>query len=195
MTSALEAANHRSKAEHSIMKSSLVALPAETQGSIISHVNYRSAEFQIDGRLPFQIPQQVDLSHLLRSCKALKAVVISKLYSQIRLKVPWKWSTYTSLEHLLASSGEGFHFTRSIEISARQCLSQDEIHNEMAQSTERGGQDAGKAAGPQPIWAESNALNTLIRLLLVRRPSNRLESFRCVHCLHHRCLINASSDC
>lgn len=50
----------------------------------------------------------------------MSAVVLPTLYHTIELKVPLRWSRLPSLENLLASSSEGFKYTKCLKIITKQ---------------------------------------------------------------------------
>lgn len=135
-----------------------------------------------------------DLNRLCLTCKTIKAVVLPKLYHQVVIRVPQKWSRLPSLEGLLGSTGDGLKYTTELSIETQQYPLRDSQ------------QESKDSRPPEEVLAEtklqfylpqisaSNALNTLIRLLIVKLPQNRLEVFRHVFSpssrLKHRIPIN-----
>ena len=59
----------------------------------------------------------------------MSAIVLPTLYQTIELKVPLRWTRLPSLENLLASSSEGFKYTRCLRIVANQYRKNDAYRN------------------------------------------------------------------
>ena len=105
-----------------------------------------------------------DLNKLCLSCKALKSIVLPKLYESIELAVSHHSSEFSALESLLGSPGEGLQYTKSIVIGTKQGCSKTKPKdgdNEPARSQD----------------AQTDSLNTLIRSLIMRVPTNKIEKF------------------
>lgn len=121
-----------------------------------------------------------DLNRACLTCKTIQAVVLSKLYKKVIIKVPQKWSQLPSLEGLLGSTGDGLKYTTDLSISTQQDPLRD---------SQQGSEDARPQAQLLeernlqfylPQSSASNALNTFVRLLIVKLPQNRLDEFRYV---------------
>lgn len=151
--------------------SRLVELPLELQGMIFEDVN------------------NFDLNRLCLTCKTIKAVVLPKLYHQVVIRVPQKWSRLPSLEGLLGSTGDGLKYTKYLFIATQQYPLRDSQ------------QEFEDSRRPEEVLAEtklqfylpqssaSNALNAQIRILIRKLPLNQLEEFR----WGHSCELNVST--
>lgn len=122
-----------------------------------------------------------DLNRACLTCKTIQAVVLSKLYKKVIIKVPQKWSRLPSLEGLLGSTGDGLKYTTDLSISTQQDPLRD---------SQQGSEDARPQAQLLeernlqfylPQSSASNALNTFVRLLIVKLPQNRLDEFSWEH--------------
>lgn len=169
-------------------RSPLVSLPAEIQCIITSH-----------------LVQLRDLNRLSCTCKTLNAVVLPTLYSTIELKVPLRWSQLPSLENLLASSSEGLKYTRCLRIVTKQYPPEGDVHGNLDNVPFNYDDDEdeseGEATDEEDVAADvedeedereegngqfkiflpnkwaSNALNALIRVLIVRLSPHQLHTF------------------
>ena len=97
----------------------------------------------------------------------MKLIALPKLYRLLTLKVPVKFSRLDTLENLLSGSDDGLQYTRAINILTQQApLKSNAIKAEQQLQIER--------LSYVPVCYVSDALNTLIRLLILRLPKNRL---------------------
>lgn len=124
-----------------------------------------------------------DLNISCLTCKTIKAIVLPKLYKEVSIIVPQRWSRLSSLEGLLGSSGDGLKYTTDLMIQTQQ----DPLRND-----QKGSEDIRPEAEILeertlkfclPQSSASNALNAFVRLLLVKLPQNKLFSFR--HVISH----------
>lgn len=89
--------------------------------------------------------------------------------------MPIRWSRLPAIENLLGSSDDNFRFVRQITIKTRQDpLSDDERDIESLTDSEA---EMEKKLLALPSVAVSRALNVLIRLLIPKLPTQRLEVF------------------
>ena len=134
----------------------------------------------------------------------MSAVVLPTLYHTIELKVPLQWSRLPSLEKLLASSSEGFKYTRCLRIVTTQYRREDNTYpdldgvpgtddNDVVENEHESGDEEGvdnaeeeEEEGEEndelfkvyhPHISASNALNAFIRVLVVKLPPQQLHSF------------------
>ena len=110
----------------------------------------------------------------------MKAVLLPKLYKTVFIRVPQKWSRLPSLEGLLASTGDGLKHTTELFIQTQQ---------DPLRASQQGSEGS---RSPDETWAQtktqfylpqssvSDALNALIRLLIVKLPQDRLHGFQYV---------------
>lgn len=121
-----------------------------------------------------------DLNKLCLTCKAINAIVLPKLYREVFIKVPQRWSRLPSLEGLLGSTGDGLKFTTDLFIGTQQ----DPLRNDQQGSEDSRPHEEtlteSKLQFYLPQSSASNALNTLIRLLIVKLPRDQLDCFRYV---------------
>lgn len=103
--------------------------------------------------------------------------MLPKLYNQVSIKVPQRWSRLPSLEGLLGSTGDGLKYTTELFIETQQDPLQD---------NQQGPQDSrprheilaeSKLQFYLPQCSASNALNALIRLLIVKLAQDQLTDF------------------
>ena len=121
---------------------------------------------------------QWNLNSLAKSCKALQSAVTPLLYETVSLRVPMKWSRLPSIESLITSTSDNFQYIKHLWIHTQ--------HEPLSENQQ------GAAYHPYerepieeeillfklpPNWA-SDALNTLIRLLVLRLPRHRLQTLR-----------------
>ena len=119
-----------------------------------------------------------DLDRLCSTCKTIMAVALPKLYKTVVIKAPQRWSQLPSFESLLGSDGDGLKYTTELYIGTQQ----DSLQYSQEESE---GQQL-----PEEVLAEtqiqlflpqsstSNALNTLVRLIILKLPRDQLELFR-----------------
>lgn len=122
------------------------------------------------------------LARLSLTCKALNSNVTPLLYQQVIIRVPLKWDSLDSLESLVcpdaASISRNLRYCRSISIKTQQAALPDLEYDEDKYGISQGDLYHVKFQLHKPsIWA-SNALNSLVRLLLHRLPRNTLQTFR-----------------
>lgn len=119
-----------------------------------------------------------DLNRICSTCKTIMAVALPKLYKTVIIKAPQRWSRLPSFESPLASDGGGLKYTTELYIGTQQNPLQDSqeeyeyqrLHQEVLAQTEH-----------QLILLRSptsNALNTLVRLIILRLPRHQLKLFR-----------------
>ena len=106
------------------------------------------------------------------------AVALPKLYKTVVIKAPQRWSQLPSVERLLGSDGSGLKSTTELYI----CTQQDPLQEYQEESEDQ--------RLPEEVLAEhqlqfflpqssaSNVLNTLVRLIILKLPRDRLELFR-----------------
>lgn len=111
------------------------------------------------------------------TCKTIKAVVLPRIYEDVVIKVPPKWSRLPSLEGLLGSTGDGLKYTTQLSIETQQ---------DPLRESQQGSEDF---RDPEQVLSESNlqfylpqtsasnALNTLIRILIFKLSEARLRTF------------------
>ena len=103
------------------------------------------------------------------------AVALPKLYKTVLIKAPQAWSRLSSFESLLGSDGNGLKYTTELCISTQQNPLQEsqelfEPPEEVSAETE--------LQFYLPHSSMSNALNTLVRLIVLKLPRDQLELFR-----------------
>ena len=106
------------------------------------------------------------------------AVALPKLYKTVVIKAPQRWSRLPSFESLIGSPGNGLEYTTELYIGTQQ---------EPVQASQEGPEDE---RPPEEVQSESelqfflphssmsNALNTLVRLIILKLPRDRLELFQ-----------------
>ena len=111
----------------------------------------------------------------------MKTVVLAKLYECVIIKVPTQWSRLAPLENLLGSAGGGLKYTTEIRILVKQQLAEDDSNETgESQALEEAAGESSQSFG-FPKDSASKSLNALVRLLVMRVPSDNLESFQCVY--------------
>ena len=88
-----------------------------------------------------QLIQLRDLNHLCCTCKTLTTVVLPTLHHTIELKIPLRWSGLPSLENLLASSSEGFKYTRCLSIVTKHYGQKDNKYSSLDMEHETNEED------------------------------------------------------
>lgn len=132
----------------------------------------------------------------------MNALVLPILYHTVELKVPLQWSRLPSLENLLASSSEGFKYTRCLRIVTKQYCREDDTYcnldkipetddeHDFGDEDESEGEaesddaeeeseeeDDGLYRAYGPHTSASKALNAFIRVLIVQLPLQQLHTF------------------
>ena len=112
------------------------------------------------------------------TCKTIKAIVLPRIYEKVVIKAPQKWARLPSLEGLLGSNGDGLKYTTHLSINTQQ----DPIRE-----SQQGSEDF---RDPEQVQSEtnlqfylpqnsaSNALNALIRILILKLSEAQLTTFR-----------------
>ena len=116
-----------------------------------------------------------DLNRLCTTCKTIMAAALPKLYKTVFIKAPQAWSRLSSFESLLGSHGDGLQYTTELYIGTQQNPLQKsqkfyELPEESLAEME--------SQFFLPHSSMSNALNTLVRLLVLKLPRDQLELFR-----------------
>lgn len=119
-----------------------------------------------------------DLNRSCLTCKTIKAVVLPRLYEEVFVKVPQRWSQLPSLEGLLGSTGDGLKYTKHLNISTQQDPLRDSQQGSEDTRSQAELLEERKLQLYLPQSSASNALNALIRLLIVKLPQNQLDDFR-----------------
>ena len=101
----------------------------------------------------------MDLCSLCRTCKALKAIVLPRIYSCVELYVPLQWNECQKLENLVSLSGDGLKSTKSVIVRIAERTWEEVASIEYADSA----------------WPD--ILNSLIRVLIRKIPTGALEEF------------------
>ena len=106
------------------------------------------------------------------------AVALPKLYKTVVIKAPHTWSRLTSFEKLLGSDGDGLNYTTELYIGTQQKPLQgnQEVPEDQRRSEEVLAETQLGLFLPQS--STSNALNTLVRLLILRLSRGQLVLFR-----------------
>ena len=111
------------------------------------------------------------------TCKTIKAVVLPRIYENVVIKAPQKWSRLPSLEGLLGSTGDGLKYTTQLSIE----IQQDPLRESQKESEDF--RDPERVLSEStlqlylPQTSASNALNALIRILLFKLPEAQLNRF------------------
>ncbi len=124
-----------------------------------------------------QLPH-ADLSSLSRTCKTSHHRLLCALYSNIRLRIPTRWSRLRSLEQLLMSSADGLLYTKSIEILPSQGPLDPSSRTFEHSAEERMLNSVEFLPGELPTSVASSNLNSLMRLLIAKLPRQQIRSFQ-----------------
>ena len=116
-----------------------------------------------------------DLNRLCSTCKTIMAVALPRLYKTVVIKAPQTWSRLPSFESLLASDGDGLKYTTGLYVGTQQKPLKESQENPQDQPEEV---PETRINFFLPQSSTSNALNTLVRLLILRLPRDQLELFR-----------------
>lgn len=126
-----------------------------------------------------KLSQRSDLNKLSQSCKDLRDIVLPVLYRSVLVMVPMQWSRLPSLEGLLSSSGSNLQFTTNLFTGTQlDPLASDQSGDSDQLSSSVSSHDEASQELFVPKKDASNALNALVRLLILRIPKGGLESFR-----------------
>ena len=119
-----------------------------------------------------------DLNRLCSACKTIMAVALPKLYKTVVIKAPQRWSRLPSFENLLGSHGDGLKYTTELYIGTQQePLQESQEENKDQRLLEEDLLET-EFDFYFPRSSTSNALNTLVRLIILRLPRDQLELFR-----------------
>ena len=164
--------------------SRLQSLPAEVQNLITSCVSLLQLFckcFATKHLLTVLFNQGIlhrrDLAKVSRVSKQLHTITVAKLYSDLYLFVPMRWSRLGSLENLVGSSGDGLKLTTSIRISTQHDPLRPNQKRDQAIATQDEIELETKLDFCLPTIQASNFLNALVRLLLMKLPQNQLQIF------------------
>ncbi len=164
--------------------SRLQSLPAEVQNLITSCVSLLRLFckcFATKHLLKVLFNQGIlhrrDLAKVSRVSKQLHAITLAKLYSDLYIFVPMRWSRLVSLENLVGSSGDGLKFTTSISILTQQDPLRPNQKLDQAIATQGDIELETENNFCLPTIQASNFLNALVRLLLMKIPQNQLLGF------------------
>lgn len=126
-----------------------------------------------------QLERPAGLAKLILTCKSLHANVTPHLYQHVIIRVPLKWDSLNSLDSLIcpdAASVSNLRYCRSLSIKTQQTLP-DLVYDGRKYETSRDDEDCPKFQLHKPTSCASNALNDLIRFILLRLPKHTLQTF------------------
>ena len=119
-----------------------------------------------------------DLNRLCSACKTIMAVALPKLYKTVVIKAPQRWSRLPSSEGLLGSDGDGLKYTTELCIGTQQHPLQESQEEPEDPRLRKQILSERKLQFSLPQVSASNALNTLVRLIILKLPQNQLKLFR-----------------
>ena len=163
--------------------SRLDRLPPEVLGCILAEVCCHPSHARESVVLitSSQVERPVGLARISLTCRALYADVTPHLYRHVIIRVPFKWDCLNSLENLIcqddASVSRKLGYCRSLSIKTQQTVPYLEHHDCKYELSREDGDNSRFLLHKPSAWA-SNALNSLVRLLLLRLPRHTLQTFR-----------------
>ena len=106
------------------------------------------------------------------------AAALPKLYKTVVITAPQRWSQLPSFESLLGSDGDGLKYTTELYIGTQQYPLQESQEESEDQRLPEEVPAEMQFQFFLPQSSTSNALNTLVRLIILKLPRNKLELFR-----------------
>ena len=118
-----------------------------------------------------------NLSSLAITCKALNAAVTPLLYVAVVFRAPTEWSRLPSIESLVSSASENFQYIRHLSVLPQHSPLKENQKSEYLAFKDGSEDEDHPLFKLPPRWA-SDALNSLVRLLIRRLPKHCLQTLR-----------------